>query len=114
MCTKTIVHTMLKDPDIARYSTRRTHRTYTAEFKAELVAACLLTPALNCHRLPTMSDPVRCLHTCCWCGKHFVKVGQRFVCNLGQKCVGVNSIWLNLMYEREIALSHKWGMAENC
>lgn len=30
---------MLKDPDIARYSTRRTHRTYTAEFKAELVAA---------------------------------------------------------------------------
>ena len=31
---------MLKDPYIARYSTRRTHRTYTPEFKAELVAAC--------------------------------------------------------------------------
>lgn len=31
---------MLKDPDIASYSTRRTHRTYTPEFKAALVAAC--------------------------------------------------------------------------
>lgn len=31
---------MLKDLDIARDSARRTHRTYTAEFKAELVAAC--------------------------------------------------------------------------
>lgn len=31
---------MLKDPDLARYSTRRTHRTYTRHFKAELVAAC--------------------------------------------------------------------------
>lgn len=31
---------MLKDSDIAGYSTRRTHRTYTPEFKAELVAAC--------------------------------------------------------------------------
>ena len=32
---------MLKDPDIARYTARRTHRTYTPAFKAELVAACL-------------------------------------------------------------------------
>jgi transposase len=31
---------MLKDSEISRYSTRRTHRTYTPEFKAELVAAC--------------------------------------------------------------------------
>ena len=31
---------MFKDPDLAKYPTRRTHRTYTAEFKAELVAAC--------------------------------------------------------------------------
>lgn len=31
---------MLKESDIAGYSTRRTHRTYTPEFKAELVAAC--------------------------------------------------------------------------
>ena len=31
---------MLKDPDPAKYPARRTHRTYTAEFKAELVAAC--------------------------------------------------------------------------
>ena len=31
---------MLKEPDLAKYPTRRTHRTYTAEFKAELVAAC--------------------------------------------------------------------------
>lgn len=31
---------MLKDPDLAKYPPRRTHRTYTAEFKAELVAAC--------------------------------------------------------------------------
>ena len=31
---------MLKEPDLARYSTRRAHRTYTRQFKAELVAAC--------------------------------------------------------------------------
>ncbi|MDD3937566.1 transposase [Rhodoferax sp.] len=31
---------MLKEPDLARYSTPRTHRTYTRQFKAELVAAC--------------------------------------------------------------------------
>ena len=31
---------MLKDSQTARYATRRTHRTYTREFKAELVAAC--------------------------------------------------------------------------
>lgn len=34
------MHTMLKEPDLARYSILRTHRTYTREFKAELVAAC--------------------------------------------------------------------------
>jgi transposase-like protein len=32
---------MLKDSDIAIYTARRTHRTYTPAFKAELVAACL-------------------------------------------------------------------------
>ena len=31
---------MLKDSDEPRYASRRTHRTYTAQFKAELVAAC--------------------------------------------------------------------------
>lgn len=31
---------MLKDPETTRYSTRLTHRTYTRQFKAELVAAC--------------------------------------------------------------------------
>lgn len=31
---------MLKEPYLARYSTHRTHRTYTRQFKAELVAAC--------------------------------------------------------------------------
>ena len=31
---------MLKDSEISRYSTRRTHRTYRHEFKAQLVAAC--------------------------------------------------------------------------
>lgn len=31
---------MLKEPDLARYSSRPTHRTYTRQFKAELVAAC--------------------------------------------------------------------------
>ena len=31
---------MLKNSETSRYSTRRTHRTYTAQFKAELVAAC--------------------------------------------------------------------------
>lgn len=40
MCTQQIVHTILKDAEISRYSTRRTHRIYTPEFKAELVAAC--------------------------------------------------------------------------
>jgi transposase-like protein len=40
VCTQLIVHTMLKEPDTAGYPPRRTHRTYTREFKAELVAAC--------------------------------------------------------------------------
>ena len=31
---------MLKETEISGYSPRRTHRTYTPEFKAELVAAC--------------------------------------------------------------------------
>ena len=31
---------MLKTSEISRYSAPRTHRTYTAQFKAELVAAC--------------------------------------------------------------------------
>ena len=31
---------MLKDSEISNYSTRRTHRTYSPEFKADLVAAC--------------------------------------------------------------------------
>ena len=31
---------MLKNSEISRYLTPRTHRTYTAQFKAELVAAC--------------------------------------------------------------------------
>src|SRR5471032_143648 len=31
---------MLKDPNLAKYPARRTHRTYTAEFKAELVTVC--------------------------------------------------------------------------
>jgi len=33
---------MLKDSETSRYAARRTHRTYTREFKAELVAACQL------------------------------------------------------------------------
>lgn len=40
MCTQQIVDTMLKDSEISRHANRRTHRTYTREFKAELVAAC--------------------------------------------------------------------------
>ena len=40
VCTQQIVHTMLKESETSRYSTRRTHRTYTPEFKAELVKAC--------------------------------------------------------------------------
>ena len=31
---------MLKDSEISRYTSQRTHRTYTPEFKAQLVAAC--------------------------------------------------------------------------
>ena len=40
VCTQTNVDTMLKDPQTPRYAVRRTHRTYTPQFKAELVAAC--------------------------------------------------------------------------
>ena len=40
VCTQQIVHTMLKESETPRYPTRRTHRTYTPEFKAELVRAC--------------------------------------------------------------------------
>lgn len=31
---------MAKESELSRYTTRRTHRTYTPEFKAQLVAAC--------------------------------------------------------------------------
>jgi transposase len=40
VCTQQIVHTMLKDSEISRHTTRRSHRTYAPEFKAQLVAAC--------------------------------------------------------------------------
>ena len=40
VCTQQIVHTMLKDSEISRQTTRRSHRTYTPQFKAQLVAAC--------------------------------------------------------------------------
>jgi transposase len=40
VCTQTIVHTMSKELEIPRSSALRTHRTYSAEFKAQLVAAC--------------------------------------------------------------------------
>src|SRR3546814_7430866 len=39
--TQPIVHTMLKESDIARHTARRNHRTYTPAFKAKIVAACL-------------------------------------------------------------------------
>ena len=40
VCTQQIVDTMLKESETPRYPARRTHRTYTPEFKAELVSAC--------------------------------------------------------------------------
>ena len=40
VCTQSIVHTMPKELEIPRHSAQYTHRTYTAEFKAQLVAAC--------------------------------------------------------------------------
>ena len=36
----TFVDTMLKDSQLPRYAARRTHRTYSPQFKADLVAAC--------------------------------------------------------------------------
>ncbi len=36
---------MLKDSEPSRHATRRTHRTYTREFKAELVTACQVPSA---------------------------------------------------------------------
>ena len=38
--TKPSVHTMLKDSQPPRYSVPRTRRTYTPQFKAELLSAC--------------------------------------------------------------------------
>ena len=40
VCTQSIVHTMPKTLEISSPATRRSHRTYTPEFKAQLVAAC--------------------------------------------------------------------------
>ena len=31
---------MVKEPEVSRYAVRRTHRTYSREFKAQMVAAC--------------------------------------------------------------------------
>ena len=41
VCTQHSVHTMLKDSQPLRYAVRRTHRTYTPQFKVQLVAACM-------------------------------------------------------------------------
>lgn len=41
-----IVDTMLKDSETQRYSTRRTHRTYSPELKAEPLEACQ-TPSVS-------------------------------------------------------------------
>ena len=38
--TKPTVHTMLKDSQSPRYSVPRTRRTYSPQFKAELLTAC--------------------------------------------------------------------------
>jgi transposase len=40
-----IVDTMLKDSDTPRYAVRRTKRRYSADTKAELMAACLVPGA---------------------------------------------------------------------
>jgi hypothetical protein len=40
-----LVHTMPKEIETARYSTRPTHRAYTPQFKAEPVAQCQLPGA---------------------------------------------------------------------
>ena len=40
VCTQSIVHTMPNTFEISSPATRRSHRTYTPEFKAQLVAAC--------------------------------------------------------------------------
>jgi transposase-like protein len=40
VCTQYIAHIMLKDSENSTHQTRRTHRTYTPAFKAQLVAAC--------------------------------------------------------------------------
>ena len=40
VCTQPSVDMMLKVSQTPRYAVRRTHRTYTQQFKAELVAAC--------------------------------------------------------------------------
>ncbi len=45
-------HTMLKDPETTRYTTRHPHQTYTGQFKAELVAACQL-PGASIAALPS-------------------------------------------------------------
>ena len=47
VCTQTNVDTMLKDPQALRYAVRRTHRTYTPQFKAELMAMCQKPGALT-------------------------------------------------------------------
>ena len=46
MSTNLIVDTMLNTSDNQRYSTRRTHRRYSPEFKATLLATCL-TPGVS-------------------------------------------------------------------
>ena len=46
MSTNLIVDTMLNTSDKQRYSTRRTHRRYSPEFKATLLATCL-TPGVS-------------------------------------------------------------------
>lgn len=55
MCTQTNVDTMLKAPQTPHYTVRRTHRTYTPEFKAELVASEITFESLM--KTPDMKRP---------------------------------------------------------
>lgn len=59
---------MLKDSQPPRYAVRRTHRTYTPQFKADLVAACLQPGASIAALALQHGMNANVLHR--WCKEH--------------------------------------------
>ena len=76
---------MLKDSEISIHSGRRTHRTYTPQFKAELVAACQHPGASIAALAGQHGMNAKVLH--CWLKEH-QRSGCHQLAEPGKRAIG--------------------------